>query len=144
MNVFAYGRLRSGGGDLYDQVKDRVLETCPAVLEGRLFALADGRAIAVEGEPSYPVQGEVLTTADSPTILKLLDGLFEVRHPDSPYHRVQRRVLSDRGDELAWVYLCKHDALSHVFMDGSEIEDGDWLVWHLRRVSEGGSPADSL
>lgn len=131
MNLFVYGTLRRGASR-YDQIASLVYDECEAFIDARLFVLPDGEPILVEGEPCYPVAGELLTLADSPVILQRLDEIEGVRDPDSPYHRVQRRVQSARGDDLAWVYLCRSEAMGEVVLGGHELYDGDWLRHRAR------------
>lgn len=127
MNFFAYGSLRPGGA-LHGQISSMVHGQCEAVLEARLFVFSDGYPIVVDGEPAYPVVGTLLDLPDSPVTLQRLDEIEGVRDPRSPYQRVQRRVHSDRGDEMAWVYLATYDAAAEVVMDCRELDHGDWFL----------------
>lgn len=128
MNLFAYGSFRPGGSR-HSQIEELVQDVCEGYFEGRLFVAADiGQAILVETEPAYPVLGSMLDLPDSPVILQRLDTIVGVRDPRSPYSRVQRRIGSDRGDEMAWVYLCKDTEAAAVQDSAEEIPEGDWFL----------------
>lgn len=127
MRFFAYGSLRPGGS-LHHLIERDVSEHWPGYIEGRLFLLPIGYPILVEGDRSYPVTGDVLEMPDSPIVLRRLDEIEATAVPDSPYLRVQRLVGSDRGDTMAWVYVCKDTELATVMSVSSELEDGDWFA----------------
>ena len=126
MDFFAYGTLRPGG-ELYGQIQEVVLDECGATIEGRLFVLSEGYPILVLAEPGYPITGRLLTLPDSPVTLERLDRIEGVRLPNSPYIRVQRRIVTDRGDTMAWMYICKSEQAGWVLNAASELVQGDWL-----------------
>lgn len=127
MNLFVYGTLRPGASR-FAAIEGRVSAQAEAWLEGRLFRLPSGEPILLEGGEASMVLGELLVLPDSPLVLRELDALEGVNTPDSPFQRVQRQVQSARGDDLAFVYLCKPDAVYSVLADGVEIASGDWLA----------------
>jgi len=127
MNVFVYGALRPGGS-LFDEIQDMVHGETDAYFEGRLFVLEEGYPIVVEGPEAYPVTGVLLDVPESPISLERLDRIEGVRDPKSPYRRVQRRVGSDRGDEMAWIYVCKEDFFGSVMSACTELDQGDWFL----------------
>ncbi len=97
--------------------------------EGQLFAMPDGRAIAVEGEPGYPVVGDLLYLADSPAVMKEIDRIVGVKNPRSLYQRVHRQVISDSGDNMVWMYICKVAEVDQVLAEGTELVEGDWFLF---------------
>ena len=102
---------------------------CDAWLEARLFALPEGYPILLDSRSGYPVTGVLLELPDSPITLRRLDEIEGVKDPGSPYRRVQRRVGCDRGDEMAWLYVCRDDAITRVTANGTEVLSGDWLSY---------------
>ena len=127
MNFFAYGPLRPGG-NRHSEIADMVHGQCEGYFEGRLFVRDDGLPILVEAEPAYPVLGAMLDLPDSPVVLERLDAVIGTRDPRSVYLRVQRRIGCDRGDEMAWVYLCKDTEVATVAAGSEEILEGDWFL----------------
>jgi gamma-glutamylcyclotransferase (GGCT)/AIG2-like uncharacterized protein YtfP len=126
MEFFTYGTLRPGG-DLYGQIEAVVVDDYEASLEGRLFVLPSGYPILVEAEPGYPIMGRILTLPDSPVTLQRLDRIEGSGRPDSLYLRVTRRVITARGDTMAWVYVCKSEHATGVLSSSQELIDGDWF-----------------
>lgn len=131
MNVFVYGTLRPGASR-WAAIEARVTAQAEAWLEGRLFVLADGNPILVESSEAAMVRGDLLVLPDSPAVLTELDRLEGVVDPRSPYQRVERQVQSVRGDDLAFVYVCKPDVAYQVLADGHEVAEGDWFYYAPR------------
>ena len=101
---------------------------CEGYFEGRLFVQENELPVLVEAEPAYPVLGAMLDLPDSPIVLDRLDAIMGTRDPRSVYLRVQRRIGCDRGDEMAWVYLCKDMEVATVAASSAEILEGDWFL----------------
>jgi gamma-glutamylcyclotransferase (GGCT)/AIG2-like uncharacterized protein YtfP len=132
MNLFVYGMLRPGGS-LFDEVRALLQGRCEAHLEGRLFVMPDGLPVAVEAEPAYPIRGDLLIFPDDDSILEHLDEVEAVGTPHALYHRVQRSVVADSGDDLAFVYLCQPSEATRVMSAGEELPEGDYLAWRAEQ-----------
>jgi gamma-glutamylcyclotransferase (GGCT)/AIG2-like uncharacterized protein YtfP len=116
-----------------------VLGVTPAVFEGRMYILESNYPILVEREPAYPIIGEMLDLPDSTVVFQRIDLVEGVGDPGSPYNRVQRRILSDRGDQMAWLYIARKDCKEQIFEHSPEVLSGDWLA-HLLSEEESGGP----
>ena len=127
MIVFVYGTLRPGASQ-HEKIEQYVQGAIEGMFEGRLFAMPDGRPIVVDGEPAYPVKGDLLFLADSPAVMEELDRIVGVKNPRSLFQRVQRQVLSDSGDNMVLMYLCKSSETHQVLEEGTELEEGDWFL----------------
>ena len=128
MIVFVYGTLRPGTTQ-HEKIEQFVKGSIEGTFEGQLFAMPDGRAIAVEGEPGYPVVGDLLYLADSPAVMKEIDRIVGVKNPRSLYQRVHRQVISDSGDNMVWMYICKVAEVDQVLAEGTELVEGDWFLF---------------
>ena len=128
MNLFAYGTLRPEASR-FALIADQVVAQVEGSIEGRLFVLPEGNPILVEGSDAGIVKGELLLLPDLPQLLRDIDRIEGIAHPASPYHRVQRQVQTVRGDDIAFVYVCKPDRVSQVTAGATELHQGDWFAW---------------
>ncbi len=135
VQVFVYGTLKPGEAN-YRICEPYVVETQPAIAQGRLFHLPLGYPAAAFRETAW-VQGYVLTFAD-PEILPMLDK-FEQHDPSQfqhyapalilehhQYDRQQIKTFTTERSPLgfAWSYGMTLKQIQH--LGGQEVQGGIW------------------
>lgn len=128
MKVFVYGTLKPGECNYLRYCEGKVVDACPAIARGQLFALSAGYPAMIFGEGR--VYGFLLCFADS-AILADLDEL-EDYHPgrdraQNEYQRESIEVFDLNFQPLgtAWAYFMLPDRVRS--LGGIFIRDGTWL-----------------
>ncbi len=127
MKVFVYGTLKPGECNYLRYSEGKVVDACPAIACGRLFALPAGYPAMISGEGR--VYGFLLCFADS-TILDDLDEL-EDYHPgrDRAQNEYQRESiaifdLNFKPVDTAWAYFMLPDRVRS--LGGICLPHGRW------------------
>ena len=128
MKVFVYGTLKPGECNYLRYCEGKVVDACPAIARGQLFALPAGYPAMIFEEGR--VYGFLLCFADS-TILADLDEL-EDYHPgrdraQNEYQRESIEVFDLNFQPLgtAWAYFMLPDRVRS--LGGIFIRDGTWV-----------------
>lgn len=132
--VFVYGTLKPGERN-YWICADRVVESSPATVKGRLYDLPLGYPVLTPG--GDPVKGYLLCFKDA-TILQILDD-YEQHDPaeieqlypglaieENQYMRQQLEVYDSRDQPLglAWAYTMTSEQISR--LKGKYLPPGEW------------------
>jgi gamma-glutamylcyclotransferase (GGCT)/AIG2-like uncharacterized protein YtfP len=125
--VFVYGTLKPGESNYRRYCDLRVLESCPAIAYGQLFALPVGYPAMTEGQSI--VRGVVLTFEDSSILSKLdrLEDYHPNRHPDeNEYQRLAIEVFNSDRQSLgkAWAYIMASEKVRSY--GGILLPEGSW------------------
>ena len=128
MKVFVYGTLKPGECNYLRYCEGKVVDACPAIAQGQLFALSAGYPAMISGEGR--VYGFLLRFANS-AILTDLDQL-EDYHPgrDRAQNEYQRESiaifdLNFKPLDTAWAYFMLPDRLRS--QGGIFLPDGRWV-----------------
>jgi gamma-glutamylcyclotransferase (GGCT)/AIG2-like uncharacterized protein YtfP len=128
MKVFVYGTLKPGECNYLRYCEGKVVDACPAIAHGQLFALSAGYPAMISGEGR--VYGFLLRFANS-AILADLDEL-EDYHPgrDRAQNEYQRELiaifdLNFKPLDTAWAYFMLPDRLRS--QGGIFLPDGTWV-----------------
>ena len=128
MKVFVYGTLKPGECNYLRYCEAKVVDACPAIAQGQLFALSAGYPAMISGEGR--VYGFLLRFANS-AILADLDQL-EDYHPgrDRAQNEYQRESiaifdLNFKPLDTAWAYFMLPDRLRS--QGGIFLPDGRWV-----------------
>lgn len=129
MKVFVYGTLKPGECNYLRYCEGKVVDACPAIARGRLFALPAGYPAMISGEGR--VYGFLLRFSDS-AILADLDQL-EDYHPgrDRAQNEYQRESiaifdLNFKPLDTAWAYFMLPDRVRS--QGGIFLPDGTWVI----------------
>jgi gamma-glutamylcyclotransferase (GGCT)/AIG2-like uncharacterized protein YtfP len=127
MKVFVYGTLKPGECNYLRYCEGKVVDACPAIARGQLFALPAGYPAMISGEGK--VHGFLLCFADS-AILADLDEL-EDYHPgrDRAQNEYQRESiaifdLNFKPVDTAWAYFMLPDRVRS--LGGIWLPHGRW------------------
>lgn len=128
MKVFVYGTLKPGECNYLRYCEGKVVDACPAIAQGQLFALSAGYPAMISGEGR--VYGFLLCFANS-AILADLDEL-EDYHPgrDRAQNEYQRESiaifdLNFQPLDTVWAYFMLPDRLRS--QGGIFLPDGRWV-----------------
>lgn len=128
MQVFVYGTLKPGECNYLRYCEGKVVDACPAIALGQLFALPAGYPAMISGEGR--VYGFLLCFADS-AILDDLDQLEDYHPGRSPaqneYQRQEIEIFDLNFQPLgkAWAYLMLPDRVRS--LGGISLPYGTWV-----------------
>lgn len=128
MKVFVYGTLKPGECNYLRYCEGKVVDACPAIARGQLFALPAGYPAMISGEGR--VYGFLLCFADS-AILDDLDRLEDYHPGRSPaqneYQRQEIEIFDLNFQPLgtAWVYFMLPDRVRS--LGGISLPYGTWV-----------------
>jgi gamma-glutamylcyclotransferase (GGCT)/AIG2-like uncharacterized protein YtfP len=127
MKVFVYGTLKPGECNYLRYCEGKVVDACPAIARGQLFALPCGYPAMIPGEGT--VCGFLLSFAEA-AILADLDRL-EDYHPgrdpaQNEYQRQEIEIFDRHLKSLgtAWAYFMSADRVRSA--GGIWLPDGTW------------------
>ncbi|MEG4284445.1 gamma-glutamylcyclotransferase [Microcoleus sp. A006_D1] len=127
MKVFVYGTLKPGECNYLRYCEGKVVDACPAIARGQLFALPIGYPAMVAGDGT--ICGFLLCFANS-AILDDLDRLEDydpLREPAQNEYQRQSIEICDRQLKSlgqAWAYLMLPDRVRA--LGGIWLPDGTW------------------
>ncbi|WP_293124302.1 gamma-glutamylcyclotransferase [Microcoleus sp. bin38.metabat.b11b12b14.051] len=127
MKVFVYGTLKPGESNYLRYCEGKVVDACPAIARGQLFALPIGYPAMVTGDGN--VYGFLLNFANS-AILEDLDRLEDyhpLREPTENEYQRQEVEICDRHLKplgTAWAYFMTPDRVRA--LRGIWLPDGTW------------------
>lgn len=127
MKVFVYGTLKPGESNYLRYCEGKVVDACPAIARGQLFALPVGYPAMVAGEGI--VCGFLLCFANA-AILDDLDRLEDynpLREPTENEYQRQEIEICDRHFKplgTAWAYCMVPDRVRA--LGGIWLPDGTW------------------
>ena len=127
MKVFVYGTLKPGKCNYQRYCQGKVVDACPAIASGKLFALPAGYPAMTAGVGD--VYGFVLTFSSKAVLgdLDRLEDYNSLRPPEENEYQRQEIEVFDR-DRLslgtAWAYLMLRDRV--LSLGGVPLPDGSW------------------
>lgn len=127
MKVFVYGTLKPGECNYLRYCEGKVVDACPAIARGEIFALPIGYPAMVAGEDN--VCGFLLYFANSAILddLDRLEDYHPLREPTQNEYQRQEIEIFDRHLkplDTAWAYFMLPDRVRS--LGGIWLPDGTW------------------
>ncbi len=127
MKVFVYGTLKPGECNYLRYCEGKVVDACPAIARGQLFALPIGYPAMVVGEGNvcgfllYFAQEDILDDLDR------LEDYHPLREPTQNEYQRQEIAIFDLNFQslgTAWAYFMLPDRVRS--LGGIWLRDGTW------------------
>lgn len=127
MKVFVYGTLKPGECNYLRYCEGKVVDACPAIARGQLFALPIGYPAMMAGEGN--VCGFLLCFPNSAILddLDRLEDYHPLREPTENEYQRQEIAIFDRHLKplgTAWAYFMLPDRVRS--LGGIWLPDGTW------------------